>query len=287
MADTYVALTRPENLDKGWPPKPGVPVQTDPAASHFVPAPEPTSNPDGAVIHQREEGSPPPSKNTVSSGSTEQYFTPNAGPISNDKAAGNVFIPKGLDPLRFRRHNNLAPPTPPVNTGKEVQFTAVGPAPIQNDPTRMIAHGPPRPEPLDPTKPLPPIVFGHHFALQPSSNHQPLQPPIPTTTVKNEQAEFSSAQPAPPQLDGVFIPEPQAGRPRNTVNIDDNVTFGAPAAAPPVNAEHDVRLGGGGDPTRQPRSEEVSIPGHPICGVCGQQLIVYAQGYMFCDHRPR
>ena len=172
---------------------------------------------------------PSPSKKPESKppqfiGNTEVQITGHHAPINNEGGSGRVLLPNRPDPMRNLRQNNLPPPpNPPSN--REAQFTQGG-QPIANNPNQVVHEAP---------------------------THTPAAP-TPADTVTNEPAQLSSAAVAEPQSSQVFM-APSDTPPSPDASL-------APGGAA-VDVQNDVRIGGGGDPTKPPRQEEVHIPDTP------------------------
>lgn len=257
MAEVFIAQTRPEIIDENWPPKPAEPFRSD-APKDFVPAPQPISNSDSAVIAH---GPPPlpqqpgaPAPLPISIGSVESYATPNHGPISNERGAGTIMGEP--PPWASLRHNNMPPPPAPISTNLEVRFTP-GPAPVENNPNRHIAHAPPRIDGLPPP--------AHQVPHTPTPAPQGGEPEFirtgqpgvaPAQLGATLQVNHDSYVPPPPTFSSAPVPRPAGG----VINVGGGDVQILPGTTPPV-ANSDTTIGGGGWMHRHARQEEVSIAG--------------------------
>jgi len=278
MAEVFIAVTTPEIIDENWPPKPAEPVRTDAVKeSEFIPAPQPISNSDAAMIPPPVSPPSPPQEggykpvSPVSTGSTDVSFTPGGGPISNERGAGTIH---GNPPAyAYLRQNNMPPPPPPITTNREVTFSP-GSQPIQNDQQRTIAHV-------------------QNLVAQAGAQRND-----DNATISNEKPSFMKSPPMNVDSD-TFVPPPAHGDPDKhivsggVVNVGNSDVQILPPSGAPMEARNDTTIGGGGDITKAVRADEISIEGisprhQPTCSLCNQPLVPLGQGgYALCDHEQR
>lgn len=256
MAEVFIAITTPEIIDENWPPRPSEPIRTDAAKeSDFIPAPQPISNSDTAIAPP---ASPPPvtdqqqgdhrSISAISTGNTEVRFTPSAapgGPVSNERGAGTI---NGNPPAyAYLRQNNMPPPPAPIVTNREATFSP-GAQPIQNDQQRVIAaHAAHVQAPVAHVQA--PAIKNVVQETQgtPVSNEAP-------SFMKSPSMNVDSNTYIPPSTHSHII----TGGVMNVGNSDVQIL---PPSGAPIEARNDTTIGGGGDPTKTVRADEISIEG--------------------------
>lgn len=255
MADVYIPqpAVPPKPEDKEA--RPSEPVRID-QPQYFARTGAPLINSGHASIMGVPRPQPPegqePAPAPVNVGSADAHFVPAFQPVSNEQSGPGVIYGEGPTERRV----NLPPPPVPVNTGADVRFTP-GPQPVANDPTASIQSS--RSQPV-----TPPVVIS---SLLPSVDAPaPKAAPAP---VSNEAAGAI----APYQNGGIMntgdtyiaSPPQQRGGGDQVANAPLNVGGGdvqiLPSAAPTMHVNGDVSFGGGGDPTKQAGTEDVSFLG--------------------------
>lgn len=189
MAESYIALTRPEIIDESWPPKIDKPVNTEEVTYFPAAASNPVANSQEASIMS---GHTPPDQpgRVVSNEPTKT--TPSGAPVNNDHGPATIH--------QDASHAWTRPSTP-APTQSDVQLHPGG-LPMRNDGAAIIHHGPER------------------LGLP----REPVQVPRPPSgTISNENNV--SFVPSAPQPSSAFVPPPTEfglmpiGRPSTPVDV--------------------------------------------------------------------
>jgi len=257
MAEVYIPQGPPPAPEEQE-GRPSEPVHVDQPQFFARSGGTPLINSDHATIMgvarpQPPEEQPQQAPAPVNIGSHDASFVPAFQPVSNEQGGPGVIYGDGPTERRV----NLPPPPLPVSTNLEVKFTP-GPQPIANDPTAAIQQSQ--------TQPLAPPVLP-----------VPAQAQAPAP-VSNEAAGAISAY----QNGGVmntsdtFIPQPPEQRgggdqaPQSPLNVGGDDVQILPSG-PSMHVSGDVSFGGGGDPTRQAGSEDVSFLGKGTINIGGTE----------------
>lgn len=240
MAETYVALTKPETIDENWPPKIEKPVTSD-ATSYFpAAASDPVANSQEVAIAH---GHRPDQPGRIVSNEPSR-LAPSGAPVSNDR--GTAVIMHRDAPPRIRQSD-------PVPIQQDVSMHPGG-APLRNDSAATIHHGPvalpaPHQEPQRVFRQGGVVSNENNVSFVPSAPHaKPLEDPRVNPTDPY----------APMNLSGDVFVAPSRGAHNSdgspqqfyasgaTLNADNDRTFGKSGESHKVAGRDDVTFGGAG-----------------------------------------
>lgn len=224
--------------------------------AQLVSAPQPIVNGEAATIFR--EPHPEKANEPVSIGNRDVNIAASFQPVSNEVGAGTIY---GDGPRQPRV--NLPPPPNPISTNLEVKFVPA-PQPIQNNAEKSIMYGP-------------------LSSLIPIPDGEPRPPESNKNTVRNESMQFTHA-PGPLYTSDTFIPPPPTAATLQTPPRSDVMNVGGgdvqilPGHSQTMNVIGDVSFGGGGDPTKAPRSEEISYSGKSAFAVGSGEVYTTPSG---------
>lgn len=240
MAETYVALTKPETIDDNWPPKIEEPITND-ATSYFPKAAfDPVANSqEVAIAHSHVPNLP---GRVVSN--EPSRLAPNGAPVSNDR--GHAVI----------MHRDVLPPWALPNDPKPIQADVSfqrGGAPMRNDGAATIHYGPvPLPVPQQAT-----VRTVRPGGIVSNENNVTFAPNAPQAPPTNDP--LPPADPfAPMNVSGDVFVAPSRGAQNSdggpqqfyasgaTLNADNDRTFGRSGESHKVAGRDDVSFGGAG-----------------------------------------
>jgi len=283
MADVFLHVTHPGIVREGeaWPPKPNEPIRSD-RETFFPPTGEPTSNSQAVTIMHNEA---PPEPLTAPISTAEATFAVTGQPISNEQGAATLYAPQQQQ-LPSRESSLIGGPS---NT--EVKIIP-GPPPISNDKGAGTIHHLSTVGAVTPFAPPPPTPPQYQGGAISNERYISLSPPPPPQITSTQPTGLFIGQPPAPFSIGSG-PGPSSNDEMRFVRQEPIVlnpntdTFIAPSAGAlmsnpdaqilqgqgtPITADTDRSIGGGGNLTKPPRADEVSIEGkapHILTCPCG------------------
>lgn len=256
MAETYIALTKPETIDENWPPKIAEPVISGMTSYFPHAATNPVANSQEVAV-MRGHAHAIPGQVVSNEGAR---LAPSGAPVNNDHGAATIH--------REATPNGFATPMEPIQQSSDVSMHPGG-QPMRNDGAAIIHHIS-APLHVPEERKLPPgtVISNENnvsFAPSAAPPQTAIIPPPSTPSPERHIAKPVDAARdsyAPMNVNGdVFMPPAQNPQPvQHTVNnegaqfyatgkpmyADTDHTFGASGESNKVAGRDDVTFGGAG-----------------------------------------
>lgn len=254
MAETYIALTKPEIIDENWPPKIAEPVISGMTSYFPHAASDPVANSQEVAVMRGHAHAIP--GQVVSNESAN--LTPNGAPVNNDHGPATIHH----DAVSHRH----AQPMPPLQQTSDVSMHPGG-QPMRNDGIAIIHHIAAPLAAVEARKIPPGTVISNENNVSFSGSAAP-----PSTAIIPPPPVSSPERRIPPSVDAVrdsyapmnvtgdvFMPASQSPQPvQHTVNNEGAQFY---ATGKPMNADNDRTFGASGESNKVAGRDDITFGG--------------------------